>query len=162
MPTIAFPSFPSHRRISQYNTTILIEGLNGTSYRFIEIPDSGPCQVYTRSSPSAEVALSKFINWANHFSPAQGPGLDLFIVNEASVSKHKCPLCNSDMIEREGRFGKFFACSAWPKTKCPCTLNKDGKPNKKIQAMIAKKGTKSKTSKDGKDVEFTAVDMLEI
>lgn len=31
----------------------------------------------------------------------------------------KCPLCDGTLHEREGKFGKFYGCSNYGKTKCP-------------------------------------------
>ena len=43
------------------------------------------------------------------------------IEKKASAAKdtgHKCPKCNKgSMLERKGRYGKFFGCSAYPKCK---------------------------------------------
>ena len=35
----------------------------------------------------------------------------------AKLLDENCPKCGSPMVEREGRFGKFLACSAFPKCK---------------------------------------------
>lgn len=34
-----------------------------------------------------------------------------------TTTGEKCPKCNSDMVERQGRFGKFQCCSGFPKCK---------------------------------------------
>ena len=44
--------------------------------------------------------------WLTHNIPAYrkkayGPG--------------KCPKCGSDTIEKNGKFGRFFGCTRWPK-----------------------------------------------
>ena len=37
--------------------------------------------------------------------------------NLIGVSQKKCPLCGRDMVIRIGRFGKFYACSGFPKCR---------------------------------------------
>ena len=39
-----------------------------------------------------------------------------------------CPECGRKMVIREGRYGKFLACSGYPKCKTTRRLGKDGKP----------------------------------
>ncbi|PIZ16152.1 type I DNA topoisomerase [Candidatus Desantisbacteria bacterium CG_4_10_14_0_8_um_filter_39_17] len=39
------------------------------------------------------------------------------VKREEKLSGEMCPKCGSPMVEREGRFGKFFACSGFPKCK---------------------------------------------
>jgi DNA topoisomerase-1 len=41
----------------------------------------------------------------------------------------KCPLCDSELVKRKGRFGEFISCSAFP--KCKYTQNLGGKVEKK-------------------------------
>ncbi|MBZ0137811.1 MAG: type I DNA topoisomerase [Planctomycetes bacterium] len=38
-----------------------------------------------------------------------------------------CPICNSEMIERWSRFGKFYGCTKFPDCKGTVPLNRDGK-----------------------------------
>jgi len=44
------------------------------------------------------------------------------------LTEHKCPKCQSQMILRSGRFGKFLACSAYPNCKSTLSVDADGKP----------------------------------
>ena len=44
-------------------------------------------------------------------------------------TSEKCDKCGSDMIIKHGRFGKFFACSAYPKCK-------NTKPLKPVKAVV--------------------------
>ncbi len=39
----------------------------------------------------------------------------------------KCPLCNSELVVRLGRFGKFLSCSNFPNCKYKASLNKKNK-----------------------------------
>lgn len=41
-------------------------------------------------------------------------------IDEVRLDIHPdpCPLCNSPMLLREGKFGHFYSCSTWAKTKC--------------------------------------------
>lgn len=36
---------------------------------------------------------------------------------------YECPLCNSPVVMRDGRNGKFWACSSWSKTRCEFTAD---------------------------------------
>ena len=38
-----------------------------------------------------------------------------------------CPICESEMIERWSRFGKFYGCTKFPECKGTVPLNRDGK-----------------------------------
>jgi DNA topoisomerase-1 len=61
-------------------------------------------------------------------------------------SKNPCPKCNSKMIKRTGKFGIFYGCEQYFKTKCNGMLDKDENPvvpkdpNKK-KRFFKKKGT---------------------
>jgi DNA topoisomerase-1 len=46
---------------------------------------------------------------------------------EPQKSDEKCPVCASDMLIRESRFGKYLSCSAFPKCKGKIQLDGDGK-----------------------------------
>jgi DNA topoisomerase-1 len=39
-----------------------------------------------------------------------------------------CPNCGKKMVIREGRFGRFLACSGYPKCKTTQKLGPDGNP----------------------------------
>ncbi len=47
---------------------------------------------------------------------------------EPVVTDQKCPKCGKPLIEREGRFGKFLGCSAYPKCKTIVRLPGDEGP----------------------------------
>ena len=62
------------------------------------------------------------------------------------VADFKCELCGSDMVQRTGRFGTFFACSNYP--KCRFTKQKTKEldiPCPECGAKILVKSTRSKT-----------------
>ncbi len=44
-------------------------------------------------------------------------------------SSDKCPRCGSDLVKRKGKFGDFFACSAYPKCNYTITANPKDKPD---------------------------------
>ena len=50
----------------------------------------------------------------------------------AQVTEYKCDKCGADMVIREGRYGKFLACSAYPKCKNTKQLDENG--NIKVKA----------------------------
>ncbi len=57
----------------------------------------------------------------------------------------KCPKCQSDLVERNGRFGKFIACSNYPDCKYTETINQTSRGScplcgKKVFKRKSKKG----------------------
>ena len=52
---------------------------------------------------------------------------------EPEMTEFKCPDCDAPMVIREGRYGKFFACSAYPKCKKTMNIGEDGKPVEKAR-----------------------------
>ena len=50
----------------------------------------------------------------------------------AQITEYKCDKCGADMVIREGRYGKFLACSAYPKCKNTKQLDENG--NIKVKA----------------------------
>ena len=59
-----------------------------------------------------------------------------FKEEETKEKQYKCLLCGGEMAKRDGKFGPFYSCSMWPKTKCPATLSEDGVPSKKTKEWI--------------------------
>ena len=63
--------------------------------------------------------------------------------------KEKCPLCGSPLVIRWGRYGKFIACSNWP--KCSYTRSLEDKPDERIECPKCHKGyVVKKRSKKGR------------
>ena len=46
----------------------------------------------------------------------------------AKTTSSRCPKCGKKMILRDGRYGPFFACSAYPECKTTMNVGDDGKP----------------------------------
>lgn len=46
----------------------------------------------------------------------------------AQPSEYKCPQCQSDMVYRWSKTGRFLSCSAYPKCKTTMNVDADGKP----------------------------------
>ncbi len=46
---------------------------------------------------------------------------------KAESEKEKCPQCNGNLIERRGKFGKFYGCSNYPKCRFIKKINDQGK-----------------------------------
>jgi len=61
----------------------------------------------------------------------------LTVLNYQTSTIYICPLCNSPMRKRDGKFGVFYGCSAYP--ECQGILNEWGKPNKKTKALLLAK-----------------------
>ena len=49
----------------------------------------------------------------------------------AEVSSYTCEACGKPMVYKNGRFGRFLACSAYPECKNTVTVDKNGEPVKK-------------------------------
>ncbi|MEW6557045.1 MAG: type I DNA topoisomerase [Elusimicrobiota bacterium] len=64
-------------------------------------------------------------------------------VKQVQATDEKCPKCNSPMVIRVGRFGRFMACSNFPKCRYTISIDKDGK-------KIIPEKTDEKCSKCGK------------
>lgn len=59
------------------------------------------------------------------------------------ISKRACPECGAQMKKRTGKYGTFWGCSAWSKTKCQGKLDKNGQPTRGTRTRVAlKKGMK--------------------
>ena len=53
---------------------------------------------------------------------------------EPKLTEFDCPECKSKMILRDGKFGKFFACSAYPKCKKTMQVGPGEKPIERKEA----------------------------
>jgi DNA topoisomerase-3 len=90
---------------------------------------------------------------------------------KSDIKSCKCPTCGKDMFLRQGKKGKFFACSGYPECKTTA-MSKNGKPifesdmpncpkcDKKLQRIKGKKGYfwSCKGYFDTPKCEFTAKD----
>jgi DNA topoisomerase-1 len=70
---------------------------------------------------------------------------------ELKVTDQACPKCGKPLIEREGRFGKFLGCSAYPKCKTIVKLPGDEGPGAKTPGAAAEP-IGIKCPKDGGDI----------
>ncbi len=66
----------------------------------------------------------------------------------AKKTSKKCPKCGKPLIEKFGRFGKFYACSGFP----DCKYTED--PNKKSDEVLKKKIGNVKCEKCGAPMEI--------
>ncbi len=51
-----------------------------------------------------------------------------FAKPEPEMTEYKCPVCESQMVKRAGRFGPFLGCSDYPNCKTIVNLDKEGQP----------------------------------
>ncbi len=64
-----------------------------------------------------------------------------------TTTKEKCPLCGNFLVLKLGRYGKFYACSSWPK----CSYTKSQENNLSLPCPLCQKGkVVIKRSKKGK------------
>jgi hypothetical protein len=50
-----------------------------------------------------------------------------------------CPICAMQMVPRYGRWGLFYGCPNWAKSKCPGKRNADGTLTKDVAHLIVEK-----------------------
>lgn len=93
--------------------------------------------------------------WTNVCKEFYSPFSEILEKKYKEVSKEKvgakptdkvCPLCGSPVVERLGRFGRFYACSTFPKCKYTESL-KENKLNIKCPKCGAGKITEKRTKK---------------
>lgn len=74
---------------------------------------------------------------------------------EVVMTDIKCEKCGSNMVEREGKFGKFLACSAFPKCRNIKSLKPETEKNEsKITEIICDKCGANMVEKQGKYGKF--------
>ncbi len=66
---------------------------------------------------------------------------------ETSPSEYKCPKCDSPLVYRFGKKGRFLSCSAYPDCKFACQCDKEGK-------MVEEKQSEHKCPKCGKPMIY--------
>ena len=76
-------------------------------------------------------------------------------VTQSEKTGQKCEKCGSDMVIRMGRYGKFIACSNYPKCKNILKERKDKEPPKETGELCEKCGGKMVIRK-GRFGEFAA------
>lgn len=54
----------------------------------------------------------------------------------AESSSYTCDICGQPMVYKNGRFGRFLACSAYPECKNTVTVDKNGEPVKKEEKSL--------------------------
>lgn len=77
---------------------------------------------YYKADTSMVVTNSYFTQNAENLAKANNVTLinrrDLsFFINHKKENREKCPVCNSDLVEKEGRYGLFIGCTNYPKCK---------------------------------------------
>lgn len=81
----------------------------------------------------------QYIDLMNNFYPKLKEKMDKIDQNKESIKKNiekttdmKCPKCGSPLILKWGRFGKFLACSNYPKCKYTKPIEKKAKTIKPV------------------------------
>ena len=103
------------------------------------------------------------IEWAEVLKEFYAPFKESLLEAEVKMEKVKteimteeiCPTCGSKLVIREGRFGKFMACSTYPKCKFTKNLPEEEEKARAIQEICEKCG-KPMTIKRGRFGEFLA------
>jgi len=49
--------------------------------------------------------------------------IDECLVRGREGMDYECPMCDHPLVLRDGKNGKFWACSSWSRTKCSYTLD---------------------------------------
>lgn len=75
---------------------------------------------------------------------------------EAVKMGAKCPVCKKgDIVEKDGKFGKFYSCDQYPKCKTICSKTEDGEFVAKKPSTAKKTGKKCpECEKKGRDGEL--------
>ena len=53
------------------------------------------------------------------------------------MSKPKCPKCKAPMVKRKGKYGEFWGCSNYARTKCDSKPRKKGMNNATLWGLLA-------------------------
>jgi DNA topoisomerase-1 len=53
-------------------------------------------------------------------------------VKTEKMTEEKCPTCGKNLVQRQGRFGEFLACSGFPKCRYTRNLGEDEKPTGEV------------------------------
>lgn len=59
------------------------------------------------------------------------------LTSKEAATKGPCPLCGLPVKEKEGKFGRFWGCSGWP--KCTATWNEKFIPNREVRDYLKNK-----------------------
>lgn len=74
-----------------------------------------------------------------------------------------CPLCQAAMSPRQSKFGIFYGCTAWPKTKCPGKRNAHGQPTAETKKLVeAAQHKKKKTKQPDVPSDLEQLDTLDL
>jgi DNA topoisomerase-1 len=90
--------------------------------KFMACPDYPKC--------NGKKALAGKGAWAK--KPEDGPPA------AAETTDEKCPACGADMVVRTGRFGKFLACSKYPKCKTTKKIERADQADKPAETGTGK------------------------
>jgi len=73
---------------------------------------------------------------------------------EPTSTGEKCATCkDGEIVEKKGKYGKFFTCNNYPDCKTVYVKNEDGKFEVKKKAVAKKTGSKCQRCKDGNIVQ---------
>jgi hypothetical protein len=88
---------------------------------------------------------------------------DNSILKVPIIKEETCPLCETGvLVQRKGKFGGFWGCSEWPKTKCPYILKGDGTPTAKSRDLLREKANKSTHSAAGTSSSVSRLDNIDL
>jgi DNA topoisomerase-1 len=116
-----------------------------------------------RMEDDLDEIVEKKIEWISVLKEFYGPFKQSLAEADVKMEKVKteimteeiCPECGSKLVIREGRFGKFMACSTYPKCKFTKNLPEEEAKARAIQETCEKCG-KPMTIKRGRFGEFLA------
>lgn len=116
-----------------------------------------------RMEDELDEVLEGKMKWVDALKEFYGPFSKSLAEAEVKMEKVKteimteeiCPTCGSKLVIREGRYGKFMACSTYPKCKFTKNLPEEEAKAAAIQEICEKCG-KPMTIKRGRFGEFLA------
>ncbi|MBQ7227098.1 MAG: type I DNA topoisomerase [Clostridia bacterium] len=81
-----------------------------------------------------QIIADFYTDFAEEIKKAMGDGFKMKA--PAQETDYKCEKCGAPMVIREGRFGKFLACSAFPKCKNTKQIDESGKIMEKQETEV--------------------------
>jgi DNA topoisomerase I len=82
-------------------------------------------------------------DWVNILSEFYGPLMDWVKAADANAEKavkevgRNCPTCNSPLLEKFSRFGKFISCSDYPNCKYTEKISATGEPVEQAEPVVS-------------------------
>ncbi|MCQ2385278.1 MAG: type I DNA topoisomerase [Clostridia bacterium] len=101
---------------------------NIVDYEFTAKMETDLDRIESGDLPLSEVLTGFYGNFSQDLNKAKEEISKEEIEVPKEVSPYTCELCGSQMIYKNGRFGRFLACANYPECKNTKTIDSEGKP----------------------------------